>query len=126
MPPVKDVDTHILVWVALHLIKNAINAITKGISLPSAGNPKQIGDQVTYIIDLVLEAGQEDQLPDQTVEGAIDLRAEEDNPTEVLAVTEVAATVEVLHKTATTEDLQDVADTVQHYIDIRSATLPHL
>ena len=66
MSPAKDVDAHILAQVALHLIKNAIIAIIKGISLPYAGNPKQIGDQIMHLIDLVLEAGQEGQLPDQT------------------------------------------------------------
>ena len=60
------------------------------------------------------------------MECAIDLRAEEDNLTEVLAVTEQAASAEAPHKTATTEGHQDMADAVQHLTDTRSATLPHL
>ena len=49
--------------VALHSIKNVITATIKAISLPYAGDPKQIGDQIT-LINLVPEAGQEDYLPE--------------------------------------------------------------
>ena len=105
MPPVKDGENTHPHTSCLAFNKECCNCHTKGISLPYAGNPKHIGDQVTYLVDLVLEAGQEGQLPYQTVVGARDLRAEEDSPTEVLAVTEAPATVEALCKTATTEDL---------------------
>ena len=59
----------------------------------------QIGDLIT-LIDPVPEAGQEDQLPEHPLDGTIDLKAEEDSPTEAPAVTETAATVGAPHKTA--------------------------
>ena len=69
-------------------------------------------------VDLVAEAGRQGQ----TAEGTTDHWAEADSPTEAQAVTEVAATAEAPHKTATTEDHQDTA---QHLKDTRSATLLH-
>ena len=87
-------DTHILIQIAPHLIENAITAITKAISLPYAGNLELIDAQIMHLIDLVLEAeaGHQGQPQDQSAEGAIDLRAEEDNPTEGQTVTEVLGT----------------------------------
>ena len=64
---VKDVDTHILVQIALHITKNVIIASQKVISLPYAENPNRVGDQM-YLTDLVLEVdpeGQEGQQPGQ-------------------------------------------------------------
>ena len=51
---------HILTQVAPHTTKNAIIAIPKVTSLPYAGNPNKIGDQM-YLIDPVLEAGPDGQ-----------------------------------------------------------------
>ena len=104
MSAVKDVDTHILTEIAPYSIENAITAITKAISLPYAGNHELTDAQITHPVDLVLEAGHQGQLQAQTAEGTIDHKAKEDNPTEVQAVTEVPATAEAPHKTATTED----------------------
>ena len=114
--------------IAPRLIENVITAITKAILPPYAGNLELLDTQIMYLIDLVLEAetGHQGQPQGQAVEGVINLRAEEDNPTEVPAVTEVPATAEAPHKTTTKEDHQDMADTVQHLIDTRSAILPHL
>ena len=75
--------------------------------------------------DLVLEAGQEDQAPELPVDGAIDLKAEEDSHTEAPALAGIAATVEVPHKTTTTEGHLDIADVVQHHLDTRLATSHH-
>ena len=64
---VNDVDTHILMQIALHITKNVIIATPKVISLPYAENPNKVGDQ-TYLTDLVLEAdpgGQEGQQQSQ-------------------------------------------------------------
>ena len=95
---------------APHSIKNA--------SLLYVGNLSQIGNLIT-LTDLVLEAGQEDQLPEHPLDDAIDLRAEEDSHTEASAV---AGTVEAPHKTAITKGHPDKADTAQHHLDIKSVT----
>ena len=70
---------------APHSIKNATIVTLKAISLLYAGNLSQIGNLIT-LADLVLEAGQEDQVPEHPLDGAIDLRAEEDSPTEAPAL----------------------------------------
>ena len=88
-----------------------------------AGSLSQIGDLIT-LTDLVLEAGQEDQVPEHPLDGAIDLRMEEDSSTEAPAVTGTAVTVGAPSKTAITGHL-DEADTAQHHSDIRSATSCH-
>ena len=76
-----------------HLIECIITAITKGISLPYAGNLELIDAKIMHLIDLVLEAGHQGQLQGQATEGTIDHKAEADNPTEeVQSVTEAAAT----------------------------------
>ena len=78
-----------------------------------------------HLIDLVLEAGQQGQLHGQAAEGAIDHKAEADNPTEeAQAVTQAAVTAEVPHKTAI-RDHQDIVDAAQHPTDTRSATSFH-
>ena len=107
--------------IALHSIKNATIVTLKVISLLYAENLSQIGDLIT-LTDLVLEAGQEDQVPEHPLNGAIDLRAEEDIPTEAPALAGTAVTVEAPHKIATTESHPDEADTAQHHSDIRLAT----
>ena len=121
-------------WIhtSLHVIapciqpESVITAITKGISLPYAGNLEPIDAQIMHLIDLVLEAGQQGQQQGQAAEGTIDHKAEADNPTEeVQAVTEVAVTAEAPHKTTTTADHQDVVDAAQHPTDTRSATSLH-
>ena len=84
----------------------------------------QIGDLIT-LIDLVPEAGQEDQLPEHPLDGTIDLKTEEDSPTEAPAVAETVATVGAPHKTPTTKGHQDKATAAQHHLDIRSATSLH-
>ena len=109
---------------ALHSIKNATTVTLKAISLLYAGNLSQIGDLIT-LADLVLEAGQEDQVPEHPLDGTIDLRAEEDSPTEAPALAGTAVTVEAPHKTATTEGYLDEADAAQHHSDIRLATSHH-
>ena len=93
--PAKDVDIHIIMQIALHSIKNATIVTLKAILLLYAGNQSQIGDLIT-LIDLVPEAGQGDQAPEHPLDGARDLKAEEDSPTEAPAVTETVATVGAL------------------------------
>ena len=41
---VKDVDTHILTQIALHITKNVIIATEKVISLPYVENPNKVGN----------------------------------------------------------------------------------
>ena len=92
-----------------HSIKNAIIVTLKAISLLYAGNLSLIGNLIT-LGDLVPEAGQKDQHPEHPLGGTIDLKAEEDSPTEAPAVAETAATVGAPRKTAITEGHQDIAD----------------
>ena len=132
---VKDVDTHILMQVALHITKNVIIATLKVISLPYAENPNKGGDQI-YLTDLVLEVdpeGQEGQQQAQQAQDDTGHEVEAHNLTGALATAEAEApatvevprkttTTEIPCKTTTTEDPQDATGTVLHHTDIRSAT----
>ena len=100
--------------IALHSIRNATIVIIKAISLLYTGNLSHIGDLIT-LTDLVLKAGQEDQVPEYPLDGTIDLRAEEDSPMEAPALAGTAVTVGAPHKTATTEGHPDEPDVAQHH-----------
>ena len=127
--------TLILAQVAPHTTKNAIIAIPKVTSLPYAGNPNRIGNQM-YLIDPVLEVdpeGQGGQHQGQQAQDTTGHTVEADNPTGALATAEAEcpATVEVPckttmaetpSKTTTKEDHQDTTGAALHHIDIRSAT----
>ena len=84
--------------------------------------------QRNTLADLVLQAHQEDQHPEHPLDGTIDLRAEENSPTEAPAVTGTAVTVVTVgapHKTATTEGHPVKADAAHHHLYTRSATSLH-
>ena len=74
-------------------------------------------------VDLVPEAGPKGQQQGQAAEGTTDHWAEADSSIgETQAVTEVAVTAEVPHKTATTGDHQDAVDAAQHPTDTSTPT----